>query len=136
MKAILLVSHGFYAQELRESVKMIAGEVENIYCVCLEPSDGPENFSAKLDKIKPQLDEYDRILVFADLFGGSPCNTTFQYFALDPKVDFVAGMNFSMVLNAVLIDNVTVESLINEGREAIVDVKAFTLAMMANDDDE
>ncbi|MFQ8582045.1 MAG: hypothetical protein ACLSA6_05590 [Holdemania massiliensis] len=40
-----------------------------------------------------------------------PCNTTFVEFATNPKFHFVAGMNFPMVLTAILSSE-SVENLI------------------------
>lgn len=136
MRGILCISHGHYAEAFKESLKMIAGPVTNVYACCLEPSDGPEEFKAKLVALQPELDKYDNILVFADLFGGSPCNTAFQYFFANEKIKFVAGMNFPMVLTAILSEDMDVPELIAQGQEAIVDVKSFMGAMSRGDDEE
>lgn len=136
MRGILCISHGFYAEAFKESLKMIAGNVENLHACCLEPTDGPEEFKAKLQAIEPTLESYDKVLVFADLFGGSPCNTAFQYFMLNDKYSFVAGMNFPMVLNALLSEESELDSIIEQGRESIVDVRSFMQAMMSSDEDE
>ncbi len=135
MKGILLISHGFYAKEFQESLKMIAGEVSNLHNVCLESTDGPESFTKKLEEIKPTLDTYEHVLIFADLLGGSPCNTALQYFLTDQKYNFIAGMNFPMVLTALLSDN-DVPTLIQQGKEGIVDVREFMKSRMSDDDEE
>lgn len=134
MRGILLISHGQYAEAFKGSLKMIAGEVTNLYSCCLLPSDGPEQFQDKLAQLEPELDKYDEVLVFADLFGGSPCNSTFVKFAQNPKYHFIAGMNFPMVLTAILSESEAVDSLIAQGREGIVDVKAFMASMSADED--
>ena len=64
---------------------MIAGEVTNLYSFFLLPTEAPEQFKEKLNALKPELDKYDEVLVFADLFGGSPCNTTFVEFATNSR---------------------------------------------------
>ena len=128
MRGILLISHGQYAEAFKGSLKMIAGEVTNLYSCCLLPTDGPEQFKEKLNVLKPELEKYDEVLVFADLFGGSPCNTTFVEFATNPK------FHFPMVLTAILSEGEAVESLIAQGREGIVDVKSF-MASMSSDED-
>ncbi|MGN1344855.1 MAG: PTS sugar transporter subunit IIA [Traorella sp.] len=134
MKGILCISHGFYAREFIESIKMISGPAENIYSCCLESNDGPDSFTRKLEELMPTLNQYDEVLVFADLLGGSPCNTALAYFYNNPKVKIIAGMNFGMVLSAVL-GNDDVESLIEEGKNAIVDVRSFFNSVQTEDDD-
>lgn len=125
MRGILLISHGHYADEFCKSLKMISGDVDNIYVCCLEASDGPETFSSKLEKIKPYLDSYDEVLVFADLFGGSPCNTAFQYFINEDKYIFIAGMNFPMVLNAIISEDIPIEEIMQIGKDGIIDVREY-----------
>ncbi len=134
MRGILLISHGEFAQALKGSLKMIAGDVSNVYAACLEPSDGPDEFSAKLDALDADLAKYDSVLVFADLFGGSPCNTAFLKYAADPKYTIVSGMNFPMVLTAILSEHEQAESLIATGQEGIVDVRVFMSAMSGDED--
>lgn len=136
MRGILLISHGYYAEAFKESLKMIAGQVDNLYAACLDPTDGPEEFKAKLIALNPELEPYDEVLVFADLFGGSPCNTAIQYYLTNEKVHLVAGMNFPMVLTAILSEYETVENLIALGQESIVDVRVMAAAMMSSDEDE
>ena len=134
MRGYLLVSHGLYAQEFKESLKMIAGDVSNVHTACLSPDDGPESFGAKLTALETTLNQYDEVLVFSDLFGGSPGNTTFQKYVTNEKYNFISGMNFPMVLTAILTPTADIEQLITSGKEGIIDVKAFSKTML--DDDE
>lgn len=135
MRGILCISHGKFAEAFTGSLKMIAGPVTNLHYCCLEPTDGPAEFGAKLTALEPELEKYDNVLVFADLFGGSPCNTTFSRFFQNPKMEFIAGMNFPMVLTAILNEDMEVDALIAQGQEGIVDVKKFN-AMMSGDDED
>ena len=133
MKGILCISHGFYAREFIESIKMIAGQIDNIYSCCLEYNDGPESFTSKIEDVMFKLKDYDEIIVFADLFGGSPCNTATAYFFNNPNVKIIAGMNFQMVLSAVLGED-DKDGLIAIGRESIIDVKSYLISNQDCDD--
>ncbi len=135
MRGILLVSHGLYAQEFKGSLQMIAGENEHVYTACLESQDGPESFKEKLATLDASLAKYEEVLVFSDLFGGSPGNTAFQHYFSDSRVQFIAGMNFPMVLSAILNENATVSELVDMGKEGIVDVRSFMMASMSDDED-
>lgn len=136
MRGILCISHGLYAKEFKESVKMISGPVDNLYSCCFEQNDGPEEFSVKMNNTLSQLKQYDEIIIFADLFGGSPCNTAFEAFISDPKVKFIAGMNFPMVLTAVLGEDMSIEELIEEGKNGIIDVRNYMSQMNEGCDDD
>lgn len=135
MRGTILVSHGFFAKELGESLKMIAGEVENMEACCLEKTDGPESFDAKLTEAEKKLEGCDEIVVFADLLGGSPCNTAFQHFMGRDDVQIIAGMNFPMVLTALLTPDMSVEDMIATGQQGVIDVKAFSAAAADDMDD-
>jgi len=132
MRGFLLVSHGGFAEALKESVKMIAGEVDNIFAVGLYPSEGVDEFIAKLDVLVPEFENYEELFIFTDLFGGSPGNSAFLRFAENPKFQIISGMNFPLVLTALLTPDVDAQFLLDAAKEGMVDVKA----MLSNMDDE
>ncbi|MFV0255074.1 MAG: PTS sugar transporter subunit IIA [Erysipelotrichaceae bacterium] len=135
MKGILLVSHGFYAEELKKSLKMIAGNVDNICTACLEETDGPDQFTEKIKTLEAKLNNYQEVIVFSDLLGGSPGNTALQYLITKNNYSFIAGMNFPMVLTSLLESNSSIENIIQAGKDGIVDVRAF-MTNMSSDDEE
>ena len=71
-KELVLVSHGRFCEELKASTEMIMGPQESIHTVALLPEEGPEDFTAKFEATVQGLEDY---IVFADLLGGTPCNT-------------------------------------------------------------
>ena len=126
MRAVVLISHGFYSEALKQSIQMIAGETEKIYTVVLTPDDGPEDFKMRLKQLDSTLSGFEAILVFADLLGGTPCNTALMYYGADPRVSIITGMNLSMVLTAVLSDDTSTETLIQVGRDGILNLELPT----------
>ena len=136
MRSILCISHGLYAKEFKESLKMISGPVENLYSCCFLQNDGPAEFTEKLKDTLQQLEKYDEIIVFADLFGGSPCNTAFEALFSDERIKLIAGMNFPMVLTALLCEDVSIEDLIEEGKNGIIDVRHYMSRTNADCDDD
>lgn len=136
MRGIILVSHGGFAEALKESLHMIAGEFDNVYAFGLEPADGPESFTEKLNTIDKELEKYDEILVFTDLYGGSPGNAAFVKYIMNDKYQIISGMNFPMVLTAVLSESETPESLLATGQEGIVNVREFMKSTQIQQDDE
>lgn len=136
MNGILLISHGNYADELKNSLKMIAGEVDSIYSVGLDFSDGPDEFKEKLQNIEPKLDKYSNVIVFSDLLGGSPSNTAFQYFLKKEHYQFIAGMNFPMVLSTILENTQDPNYIINLGKESIIDLRKFSESILSCDDED
>lgn len=136
MLGILLISHGKYAEAFKESLKMIVGQVNNVYSVGLEPTDGPQEFKEKLKNIEKSLISYDEVVIFSDLLGGSPSNTAFQYFLSDNKFKFITGMNFAMVLSTILSEDSTIENIIQNGKDAIVDLRDFANSISFSNDED
>ena len=135
MRGYLLISHGTYATALKSSLAMITGELDSVFAVGLEPSDGPETFGAKLDAQLANITAYDKIIVFTDLLGGSPGNAAVTKFMTDPRVHIVAGMNFPMLLNTVLSEDISIDAVVQSGKDGIVDVKAFIQASSSDVDE-
>jgi mannose/fructose-specific phosphotransferase system component IIA len=131
-RGFLLISHGNYAVELKESLKMIAGDVDHLEACGLQKTDSMESFEVKLAAEEEKLKDCDELYVFADMLGGSPCNTAFRRFSKRDDVHIIAGMNFPMILTALLTPDITAEEIMDAGRNGVVDVKAFS----ASADDE
>lgn len=135
MRGFLLISHGLYAKELKNSLKMMTGDVSNVHVACLLPEDGQEEFRLKLKALEKDLKQYEEVYVFADLLGGTPCNVATTYFIANENVSIIAGMNFPQLLTALLADNSTVEELVENGKESIVDVKGKMLTSQFDEDE-
>lgn len=135
MRAYLLISHGGFAEALKESLKMITGERDDLFAVGLAHDDGPESFSAKLQAKLEEMKAYDDILVFTDMLGGSPGNAAVMKFLNTSNVNVISGMNFPMILSTVLSPDCSVDEIIAAGREGVQDVKAFVKANMSSDED-
>lgn len=134
MRGFLIVSHGDLAAGMKMSVEMVAGAREEVHAIGLTPDGGPAELEAKLDELMPTLEQYEDVFVFSDLFGGSPGNTVFMRLATNPKVSMISGVNFPMVLTAVLTPGVDAEFLMNEAKNGIIDLKA-ALADMDEEDE-
>lgn len=133
-KALVLISHGHFCEELKKSTEMIMGPQENIYTVPLLPEDGQESYKKKFLKVVEPLDDY---IVLADLMGGTPCNVVSKLIMTGSKIDLYAGMNLPMVIgfiNGALIDQPV--DLVKEGQKNIHHVNDLLSAALDDDDDE
>jgi mannose/fructose-specific phosphotransferase system component IIA len=79
---------------------MIIGEQDGIYALGLQ-SDGVDVFSAKLEKLFGKINTADGVLVLADLYGGTPCNTAIlKILSKYDNTEMITGTNLSMVIEA------------------------------------
>ena len=92
MVGILLISHYTLAQTLKETIELIIGERKNIKAICVSKDDKIENFAVLLEKTVKMLDEGDGVLIFADMFGGSPCNVALSLFAKNERLELLQGL--------------------------------------------
>ena len=103
MIGILIAAHGDFAKGLVSAAEVIMGVPENTDTVGLHLGDAPDEFYAAVDgKIAALLDasEGDGVIVLADLFGGTPCNTVARIMnerGLD-KVRCVTGASLPMLI--------------------------------------
>ncbi|MHC1735706.1 MAG: PTS sugar transporter subunit IIA [Erysipelotrichaceae bacterium] len=134
MRAFLLISHGPLAPSMKESVQMIAGEHDNLFAASLNFDDSPESFGEKLAALEPALAAYDDVVIFTDLYGGSPGNTAITRYMNDPKKTLISGMNFPMILTALLEEGAEIPYLMETGRQGILDIRTM-LASMSDDED-
>ena len=101
MVGIILASHGEFAKGILQSGMMIFGEQENVQAVTLMPSEGPDDFKAKMKDAIASFDNQDEVLILVDLWGGTPFNQASSLFEEHKdKWAIVAGMNLPMVIEA------------------------------------
>lgn len=131
MTGILLVTHGGFAKEIVESAELIIGSQDCYKTLGLVHGDDIGSFKDEvLDAIKT-LESGDGVLVFADLYGGSPFNTVAKILnELNDSINLecISGVNLPMVLEAFLnrddFDlNDLKEHCLSIGVESIKDMK-------------
>lgn len=97
---VILTGHGQIASGIYSSVKMIAGEFENIRICEFKEGENYEKLDEKLEKAYEDLKAYDNIVVLADIGGGTPFNRAVLSLSKYDKIGFVSGVNFEMLYYA------------------------------------
>ncbi len=129
MVGILIISHSTLAEALKTTVSLIVGDKENVQTLCLMKNDRMEDFAGKLKSAVETADKGDGVLILADMFGGTPCNTALGLFGNNEKVRIITGVNLPLVIEAIMHSNKNVDELskmIMERRDkSIIDAKAI-----------
>lgn len=134
MKNLILVSHGTFCVELKNSVEMIMGEQSNVYAVPLLPAEGQEEFKEKFEAVTADLSDF---VVFADLLGGTPANVVSKMLMTGADFELYAGMNMPMIISFINSQLIGGElEVVSAGQEAIVKVNDLLNASMDDDEDE
>ena len=98
MIGILVISHGNLSKGLLSSLSMFYAEEKQIEALSVNCDTNIDSFTKEMGEAIARLDKGEGVIVLADMFGGSPCNSTFGY--IGKNVDVIAGVNFPMLLSA------------------------------------
>ena len=102
---VLMVSHGEFAPGLHTAVKMIAGDRDTVLSTSLKDGMGADEYAANVEKLVANITPEDKLVVLADIMGGSPLTTAMNVLA---EKGFLAntkaftGMNLPMALTVIL----------------------------------
>ena len=103
---------------LQSSLRLIAGDKENMCFVDFEEKDSVEDLTAKLSAAIDSLSNADGILFLCDLTGGSPFKTSVELSVKDDKpMEVIGGANLPMIIELSMAKDFidSLETLTNMG---------------------
>lgn len=111
---ILLISHGNLAQEFLNTSKLIMGEQKGVVALGLKPDEGNEGFGDKIYEKCSKLYTDDGILILADLYGGTPCNTAIlKVINKFKKIELLTGFNLAILIEAMVSRNLPLNEAVD-----------------------
>ncbi|MBS3818773.1 PTS sugar transporter subunit IIA [bacterium] len=96
----IIVSHGKLAEELLNALTIILGEVTNMEAISIGWYDDVEESKKKINQSVKRVDQKNGVLIFTDMFGGTPSNLSFS-FLKDTQVEIITGVNLPMLIKFV-----------------------------------
>lgn len=102
MVGILVASHGQMAQGMLDSLGLLIGEQDDVSALCLSAGDSADDLQKKMEESVKKLDSGSGVLIFTDIFGGTPGNRALAIAAENENVEVIAGVNLPVLLNVVL----------------------------------
>jgi len=93
----LIVTHGQLAWELLNAARNIESNLGLIEAVPLEWNDSVDEAREKIRKALERLDGVQGVIIFTDMFGGTPSNISLSFLEKD-RVEIVTGVNLPMVV--------------------------------------
>lgn len=141
MVGILIATHGKLAEGLLSMAELLAGKQEKMKTLGLFHGDGIEEFTEKVAAAYEELDDGEGVLVFVDIFGGSPSNAVMKLMNKKTGVKAITGVNAPMLLEAVFSrEDSTVEELcdacLDAGKEGMILLHEKYQEMMVASDEE
>lgn len=93
----IIVSHGKLAEELLNALTIILGEAVNIEAISIGWYDDVEESKKKINQSLKRVGQKNGVLIFTDMFGGTPSNLSFS-FLKDDRVEIITGVNLPMLI--------------------------------------
>ena len=122
MQRLVLASHGYLAEGMKNSAQIIVGKSAKIYTICAYVKEGI-TLESQINELFDSFPEDDEMIVVTDIFGGS-INNEFMIRAQEGGYWLIAGMNLPLVLSLWYeTENLTekqLETNISEASEGIV----------------
>lgn len=144
MKYLVLVSHGSFAEGLKTSLAMFAGDkMDQVIAVGLQNGKSVDDFAIDFKAAMAPLKEDDSVVVLADIVGGSPlttaCGVLEELGKLDTAV-VLGGMNLPMALTSVVMKDALegadfVAAVLPEAQAALQEFKVTSDDADDEDDD-
>ncbi|HEL9626990.1 TPA: PTS sugar transporter subunit IIA [Streptococcus suis] len=138
MIKVIVVAHGQFASGILTSLKLIAGEVENIEAIDFSEGMSAQELKAR---IKSAILGEREVLILTDLLGGTPFKVSVELAAeqKEQNVVVLSGLNLAMILEANfsrLTDDLEqlVSKMITTSKDGIVD--SVSLLAEDNHDEE
>ncbi|TCS78176.1 PTS sugar transporter subunit IIA [Pectinatus cerevisiiphilus] len=139
MLYVIMVSHGELAQGLHSAVKMIAGDRQDVFSISLKDGMSGDQYAENFQKLIAAISPSAKIILLADIIGGSPLTTALKVLAdknLVTSTRVFGGMNLPLALGVILSGETafteTAEKLLTEAKDAL---QEFNINLEQTDED-
>jgi PTS system mannose-specific IIA component len=93
----IIIAHGKLAESLLKAAEVIAGKVENVPTISVMGGETTEEIKGKLEEAVKEVDKDDGVIIFTDMFGGSPTNIALSILK-EGVVEILTGVNLPVLL--------------------------------------
>lgn len=120
MIGIIIATHGELSKGMLKTANLFIKDLENVVSVSLKENLGSDKFIKKLEKAIHEVDQGQGVLIMADLFGGTPANSSWEIVSKSSNVQCITGINLGMVLEVLLQRDgkKTLTELVTEAEQA------------------
>ena len=93
----LLASHGNFSEGTKSFLNIMVGDTSSVYT--LSAFLDTDSVDVKVQKAMTEIGDFDELLVFCDIHGGSVAQEVYKQLNDDPRVHIIAGYNIALVLD-------------------------------------
>jgi PTS system mannose-specific IIA component len=118
MIGLVLVTHGYLANELIRAMEHVVGHQENVEAICIGAEDDMDQRRSDIISAVKNVNTEDGVVVATDMFGGTPCNLAISIMD-NTKLEVIAGVNLPMLVKfACCRDTENLEECLTKVQEA------------------
>ena len=122
MQRLVLASHGYLAEGMKNSAQIIVGKSATIYTICAYVKEGI-TLESQINELFDSFPEDDEMIVVTDIFGGS-VNNEFMQRLQNRRFWLVSGMNLPLVIQLAMAEDggcisESIKEALETGREMI-----------------
>ena len=118
MIGLVVVAHGYLANELIRVMEHVVGPQENVETVCIGAEDDLDQRRSDIMSAVKNVNTEDGVVVATDMFGGTPCNLAISIMD-NTKLEVIAGVNLPMLVKfACCRDTENLEECVTKVQEA------------------
>lgn len=133
---IIVTGHGKFASGLQSSLKLITGMEQSVKALDFTEGMSSDDLFHTLVSIKESAD--DKILIFADIPGGTPFNQSVMLKSKYDGIEIIAGTNLPILIEAVLasepFDSEKISEFIETGKNGLLHYTGGNNENKANND--
>ena len=97
MVGAVIVTHGRLAHELLDAAERIVRRADGVRAISLDWDDDVADARAEIETAVTEVDSGDGVLIFTDMFGGTPTNVSLAFLEKE-RVEIITGVNLPMVV--------------------------------------
>ena len=119
MRYVVMVSHGQFANGLKDALMMLAGQREDVIASGLENGKSADEFAQDFEKTIDFINQDDEIILLGDLIGGSPLTTAMNVIH-EKNMDEICPMaSTTKIMTAiVVIENSNLNDIVTVSKKA------------------
>ena len=101
-RKFLIATHGTLASGIRSSLDIIIGSMEHVFLLQAYVDENT-SVETEIKQILDQVNDYDELIVFTDILGGSITNQVLQH-AQRSNIHIISGFNLPLIIEIMLAD--------------------------------
>ena len=118
MIGLVVVTHGYLANELIRAMEHVVGPQENVESICIGAEDDMDQRRSDIMNAVRNVNTEHGVVVVTDMFGGTPCNLAISIMD-KAKLEVIAGVNLPMLVKfACCRDTENLEECVTKVQEA------------------